>query len=383
MLSYTTKLSSANQQDLNDLIDILKTERDMFNDISKLQFPEAKRSIVVLHSKCYYPMREKYPGIPAQIVIRAENEVLSAYRSVKSNKHKLTKPCIKKRLSMRLDKHIYSVRKDGTLSIITTHGRKFFSLQMYPKLQGLLELHQFKDPLIFVRNGELYVSLTFDIKVETQKQRLALGVDLGVRVAAATSDGRIIIDREFNGRKRELRHLKDELKSCGTKSAKRHLRRLRHKERNINKNQLHLIANKVLRTQADTIVLENLKGIKAKRLQKNKYQNQNRISQVPLAELRCIISYKAENRGMTVALVSPAYTSQTDSVTGKVDGKRCGRRFYATNGLVYDSDVNAAVNIGKRSKLPVSQGNLLDGQAVVIRPNVCKAPSGVSQAAML
>ena len=81
-------------------------------------------------------------------------------------------------------------------------------------------------------------------------------------------------------------------------------------------------------------------------------------------------SFKAGLVGKQVVVVSPKYTSQIDSVSGKREGIRQGIRFYAKNGLVYDSDINAAVNIAKRSKLPVSYGNILDGQAIVIRPIV-------------
>jgi transposase len=91
--------------------------------------------------------------------------------------------------------------------------------------------------------------------------------------------------------------------------------------------------------------------------------------------------------GKHVCLVSPAYTSQIDSATDKREGLRKGCRFYSVNGLVYDADINAAINIARRSKLPVSQGNLLDGQGVVNRPNVSKSllanPNKVLQAPTL
>jgi IS605 OrfB family transposase len=213
--------------------------------------------------------------------------------------------------------------------------------------------------------------LPFENKLEKIKQRVALGVDLGNRRSTAMSDGRIIIDRKFNGEKRKLRHLKDILKSKNTKSARRKLRySLRRKERNKNKNQAHLIANEVLKTDADTICLENLKNIKRK---KNKYQNKRSIGQVPLYELRRIVTYKAENAGKSIVLVSPAYTSQIDSMTGLREGERRGCRFFAKSGLVYDADLNAAMNIAKRSKLPVSYGNILDGQARVNVPNEYKS----------
>jgi IS605 OrfB family transposase len=132
-----------------------------------------------------------------------------------------------------------------------------------------------------------------------------------------------------------------------------------------------LISNIVLNTNADTICLENLKSIKRK---KNKYQNKHSIGQVPLYELRRVITYKAENAGKSVVLVSPQYTSQIDSMTGLLEGDRRGCRFFAKSGLVYDADLNAAMNIAKRSKLPVSYGNILDGQASVNTPNEYKSP---------
>lgn len=362
------------QENFNNLKSILEMHKIVFNFASNLQFNESKNSLVILHSKVYHNIRKQYPSIPSQVVIKAEQECLSSYKTTKSNKHKLKKPIEKKSLSMRLDKRLYSKNKDDKYSIRITSaaGRQSYKFVVYHKLKELLDKHEYADPLIYENDGKLFISFCFDTKPKDKiKQKLALGVDIGIRRSVALSDGRIVIDRKFNGDKRKLRHLKDSLKSKGSKSARRHLRKLRHKEANKNKNQTHLIANEVLRTSADTIVLENLKGIKAK---KHKYQNKRSISQVPMFELRRVISYKAENQGKTVLLVSPSYTSQRDSVTGKIEGERRGCRFYSKNGLIYDADINAAINIAKISKLPISQTNYLTyGQAVVNQPIVYKS----------
>lgn len=370
MISYNTELLTNNQEDYTALLSLLENHKIVFNIASQEQFKEKKNSIVILHSKVYHNVRKSHPNIKSQVIIKAEQECLSSYRSAKSNKHKLKSPIEKKNLSMRLDKRLYSFPTNKSLRITTSNGKKEFKFKLYPKLIELLNKYKYSDPLIYVNNGKLFISLPFENKIDKLKSKLALGVDLGIRRPAAMSDGRIIIDRKFNGEKRKLRHLKDELKSKGTKSAKKHLNNLRHKEHNKNKNQTHLIANEILKTDADTIVLENLKGIKAK---KHKFQNKNGISQVPLFELRRILTYKAENQGKTVLLVSPAYTSQIDSFSGLREGERRGCRFVAKSGIVYDADLNAARNIGNRSKLPVSYGNILDGQASVNRLNVCKS----------
>ena len=383
MISYNTELLTECQEDYDALISLLENHKLVFNIASQEQFKEKKSSIVILHSKVYHNVRKSNPNINSQVIIKAEQECLSSYRSSKSNKHKLKFPIIKKNLSMRLDKRLYSFPTNKSIRITTSNGKKEFKFKLYPKLVELLNKYKYSDPLIYINNNKLFISLPFENKSNVKiKHKLALGIDLGIRRPASMSDGRIIIDRKFNDDKRKLRHLKDELKSKGTKSARRHLNNLRHKEHHKNKNQTHLIANEILKTNADTIVLENLKGIKAK---KHKFQNKNGISQVPLFELRRILTYKAENQGKTVLLVSPAYTSQIDSFSGLREGERRGCRFYAKSGIVYDADLNAARNIGNRSKLPVSYGNILDGQASVNRLNVCKSSASreVLQAQLL
>ena len=363
-----------NQDEFDSLKSILDMHSIVFNYASPLQFTEKKNSLMVLHSKVYGNIRKLYPNIPSQVVIKAEQECLTSYKSTKSNKHKLKSPIVKKNLSMRLDKRLYSKDKNDkySIKITTTNGRQSFKFVVYPRLKELMDKYQYCDPLIYENNGKLFISFCFENKPKDKlKSKLALGVDIGIRRSVALSDGRIVIDRKFNDNKRKLRHLKDCLKSKGTKSSRRHLNKLRHKEYNQNKNQTHLISNEVLKTDADTIVLENLKGIKKK---KNKYQNKRNISQVPMFELRRIITYKAENMGKTVTLVRPSYTSQTDSVTGKIEGERRGCRFYSKNGLIYDADINAAINIAKLSKLPVSQTHYLTyGQVKVNSPIVCKS----------
>ena len=376
MISYNTKLLTDCQEDVDALKSLLENHRLVFNIASKEQFTEKKNSIVVLHSKVYHNVRKSSPHINSQVVIKAEQECLASYRSAKSNKHKLKRPIEKKNLSIRLDKRLYSFPTEKSMKITTSNGKKIFKFQRYPKLIELLNKYKYSDPLIYENNGELFISLPFENKPKEQiKQKLALGVDLGIRRVAACSDGRIIIDKKFNKEKRNLRYLKDSLKSKNTKNARKKLRRsLRRGEKNKNKNQTHLIANEILKTNCDTIVLENLKGIKAK---KHKFQNKHSIAQVPLYELRRILTYKAENTGRNVTLVSPAYTSQIDSFSGIKEGVRRGCRFYAKSGIVYDADLNAARNIGNRSKLPVSYGNILDGQVSVNRPNEYKSLASV------
>ncbi len=370
-ISYNTKLILSSQQNL-DLISLLKAQKDVWNECSKVRFEKGtKNSIVELHNLFYKDFRENNPNIPSQIVISAEQSVLSTYRSAKSNKHKLKNHCIKKKLSLRLDKRMYSY-KNEVLSLISLGKRIKCQPYIYPKLRELLNKYRFCDPLLFERNGEVWISLTFEIPELLVKKESATGIDVGCRIIAATSDGLLYRDKGFNARKRKIRYLKRQLQSKGTKSARRHLKKIKHKERNINKNFMHCLANQILKdAKSTTLVLEDITGIKRKK----GFENKNRISQIPFFELKQILTYKAALllEPKTVISVKPYFTSQIDCKTGKKDGVRKGRRYYSITGEIYDADLNAAVNIAKLSKLPVSYGNILDGQAVVTRLNVCKS----------
>ena len=376
-LTYNARLIFSKAEDFSAVREVLEWHRDATNEALRKHFGAEKNSIVDLHRAFYYPYRENNQHVPSQVIIKAEQECLQNYRSVKSNGHDLTAPPVKKNLAMRLDIRTFAY-KNGDISLISSGKRVKCKLQSYAKLDELLGKHRFLDPLIFLKDNELWMSITFDIPELPRQVRqtdTCVGVDLGKRIAAVTSEGKFYEDKVFNKQKRQLRHLKDALKtkaSAGSRSAKKHLHKLRRKEKNKNKNQTHALANRILsEAQGTVIALEDLKGLKVK---KNKFQNKNSISQTPFAELRTVLTYKAPVYGKTVITVNPRFTSQTDHRTGKREGVRQGRRFTGLDGVTLDADHNAAVNIALRTKLPVSEatvlrGSVLDGQAVVTRPN--------------
>ena len=106
IITYSTKLTYENQDDKAKLLKILEFERILFNFCSDKHFGSKSNNIKELHSKCYGEIRRLYPEVKSQIIIKAENACLSAYRSVKSNKHKIDKPIQKKKLSIGLDREI-------------------------------------------------------------------------------------------------------------------------------------------------------------------------------------------------------------------------------------------------------------------------------------
>lgn len=118
-------------------------------------------------------------------------------------------------------------------------------------------------------------------------------------------------------------------------------------------------------TKAGIIVMEDLTKVKKNTSRtKDGYKrakHNNALSQVPFYMFKQIMAYKAPLSGKTVETVSPIYTSQMDCRTNNRDGVRRGRRYICVDGVVFDADWNAAINIGQRSNHPVSSGTPLDG----------------------
>ena len=149
------------------------------------------------------------------------------------------------------------------------------------------------------------------------------------------------------------------------------MKKLRNKERNLSKDMCYRATKSLINsTSASIIVLEDLTKIK-----KNTYRtsegykrvkHNNALSQVPFYEFKRIMEYKAPVAGKQVETVSPMYTSQMDCRTSSRDGERHGRRYICSDGIVFDADWNASINIGQRSNHLVSSKLPIEGKLILI-----------------
>lgn len=67
-------------------------------------------------------------------------------------------------------------------------------------------------------------------------------------------------------------------------------------------------------------------------------------------ELQASLKKVSLETGSTISVVNPAYTSQLDSQTGTLLGRRDGDRFIRHTGDVIQADLNAAINIRNRGQ---------------------------------
>ncbi len=371
VLTYNIKLEFKNQEDKNSLLDLLLEHQKVWNHISQFAFNSKKLDKKQLHDKNYHQCRKLFPNCPSQVIIRAKDSVFSTYKTIGTNHHKLAQPAKQENLSIRLDKRIYTFFPNNQIKLTTTGKRILCSYSPYDKFKDLFSKYSLCDPLLFIRDEKVWLSVSFEVNCPTLIENSCIGVDLGIKRLATTSEGLTIIDRKFLKEKRKLRYLKrilqSKAKTTFSRSAKRKLKTLKRKEQNKNKNQSHKIANIILNTRSNVIVMEDLTKIKSKNRGK---RFNNKQSQVPYFELRRILTYKAPLRGKQVVTVDPAYTSKND-YRGIERGERKGCRYYTSDGKVFDADWNASINIANRYaqkkeaksiKLPVSFGMPLDGR---------------------
>ena len=364
--TYNIKLLTSSQEDLASVLEIFKLHQSVYNYMSDFVFVNINKNInkKIIHDKNYYKCRKLFPNCPSQIIIRAKEAVYSNYKTIKSNKQlsKLKKPIKQENLSIRLDKRLYTFIKDNKIKLTTCDRRITCSYVPYPKFKELFSKYSLCDPLIFYKDNQFWLSVSFEIPEPTYIENNCVGVDLGIKRFATTSEGNCYQDKQFLREKRRLRYnkriLRSKLDTKHSHSCKIKINNIKKKERNKNKELCHKVVNSILKTNSNAIVIEDLKGIKSKN--KGRKFN-NKRSQIPFYKFREILNYKAHLLGKKMITVDPSYTSQNDY--RKIEkGIRKGCRYYASDNLIFDADWNAAINIGLRSKLPISFHLPLDGR---------------------
>ena len=367
MKTYNIKLIFENKEEKQLLIHSLELKRDAFNAISVIRFGmKICNGIMPLHRRCYKQVREQFSTLPSQFVIKAEQDVISKYKTIRANHHKIEEPVKTNRLNIQLDRRIYTWIGQEAIKLTTYDKRIVAKLSHYDKSNELFSKYKLKDPSVFVRDNNVFLSVVFDDTTKPLKGNKTIGVDLGIKRIIATSEGNIIKGNQFNSNKRKLRWNKRKLQNKLSHSAKTKLKKLKRKEYHFSKNYIHHIVNNLLTTSANVIVLEDLSKIKKQNRGK---RFNNRLSQIPFFTLKTILTYKATALGKRVEIVSPHYTSQLD-FRGLENGKRKGCRYYAVDGKVLDADLNASNNIGLRYNKHSISCSALDGQAVVNQPIV-------------
>lgn len=356
-----------------------------FNAVAHEGFTSKCSNGVELHKMTYYPLRAAYPDLPAQLVcaarVKATESVKSALtwqvkhekqypkRVAKALKQGKPAPIFKPvkcphatLVPIRYDVRSYWVKWDkGVCSLATTNGRMEMSFTVPQHSQIYLNGKACSADLCY-RRGRWTLHIVMDIpQPVAATSDEVIGIDLGLNRPAVTSNRHFLGEKQWKEQERRIFRLKRKLQAKGTKSAKRHLKRLSGKQFRQRKDHDHVLSKRIVQhtPQGSTLVLENLTNIRQTSSIEGK-ETKRRLHSWSFAQLFNFIDYKAQARGMQVVKIDPRHTSQTCSRCGYQarNNRRSQSLFLCRScGYCLNADLNASYNI--RSKYLATLGTSL------------------------
>jgi len=349
-----------------DLQATLDAFQQVQHKVSPTAFNEGKPlKAVPLQRACYHQVK----GIlNSQMTITALRLVAGAYASAKRNRRPAQRPFnFNRRAAMFLvgkRGRDADFRKDGTLSIWTVAGRKRISYQVPEAFQHWLnEALEIDSITVIDRKGRLLGRVVVTLEWPDPKGVHPVGIDLNETNAlvAVNPEGQALFisglrtkvanKRSFKTRKRLQSKLASrKAERTDTRSVRRTLKRLGRQRSNRNRTFAQTAAKRLCQWASpdSVLVFEALKmpqprkgAIRGKALRR-------RLSGWQHGLIRRCAEGKAQEFGLAVAEVNPAYTSQICSRCGLL-GKRHRHDFQCPScGFSLHADLNAAVNIRNR-----------------------------------
>ena len=260
---------------------------------------------IELQKIVYYPIREQF-GLSAQMAVRAIAKTCEAYKRDKS-----IKPTFDPRGAVVYDQRLMSWKGLDLVSLLTLEGRIRVPVVICEYHAPRFDRIRGQADLIFER-GLFYLCVVVEVPESPMIVPTGvIGVDLGIKNIAVDSTGEEFSGNAIENVRTKIDTLKSDLQSCGTMSAKKHLKKLSGREARFRRDVNHNISKKLVAKAKDTssvIALEDLQGIR-KRMTVSKAQRRKQHSW-GFYQLRQFIEYKAAVAGVGVVYINPAYTSQ-------------------------------------------------------------------------
>lgn len=317
---------------------------EALNYVSGIAWKKKCFGRVALHHLTYYKVKSKFK-LSAQMVTSVRDKVSYSYKAEKEKQHIFKHPI----LPLNFPRTV-SLKGLEIVSISTISGRQKIPLALgeYQK-QMLAKATKYCDSVLIKRDKKFYLNICIEILDEPLKDtKDVIGIDMGIKNLATCSTGDNFTGEHVQSVCNRYQALRTVLQSKGSRSAKRHLKKMSGREKRFQKNTNHCISNQIIKLAQEAnsaIALEDLTNIRKTAKHKKAYRGI--FHRWAFYQLREFISYKAQRVGVPVLIVNPAYTSQVCSVCGNL-GVRSGQSFHCLAcSFQADSDFNAAINISK------------------------------------
>jgi putative transposase len=315
--------------------------------------------------KSQYAAQRASSGLTAQVVVRAIGKVADAYKLDRRSQRTFQPTG-----AIAFDDRILTWYVDkGYVSIWSVDGRLKLPFVCGEYQRGLLAFRQGEADLAFV-DGKFYLMATVSIPdpplIITDG---VLGVDLGIVQIATDSEGNQYSGEFVKACRRRARAHRSGLQKCGSKRARRTLKKMSRKAGRFCKHVNHVISKQLVQSALSSrkaLCMEDLSGIRDRA---NGFSREMRwqMGNWAFFQLASFVAYKAKQAGVPLIFVDPRDTSRTCRECGHCDkaNRKSQSQFLCLHcGFQANADVNASANIARKG---------LEARATVRTPKVVSA----------
>lgn len=343
------------------LLDTRRQFTDVFNAVAAYGWQERIKNGVTLHHALYYRLKAQHPDLVSdlhiQARVKATEALAGALQLAKDPACTVTQPrswdC-----TPRYNRHTYKVDwHQQIVNLATVAGRQRIPFTVPDYARQYIGCATDSADLV-LRDSDWWLHIVVTVPApDVPSNDAVIGVDLGLAHPAVTSTRQFLGKRRWKAVEGRYFYLRRQLQQRGTKSAKRHLRRMRHKQARFRRDCDHVLSTQIVQAapEGSTIAVENLTHIRRRTKQRGREQRR-RLHSWSYHQMRQFLTYKAEARGCTVVAVDPRHTSQTCSRCGyQARNNRRARGLFKCHACGYElhADLNASYNIAAKYQASV------------------------------
>lgn len=242
------------------LKETLQTANAACDFLSALAWDNQTFGQFALHKIGYHIVKDTFE-LTSQVIVRCVSKVTDAYKLDKK-----VKRTFKPLGAISYDDRIVRYKlKTSSVSIWTTQGRIEIPFVCGERQKVLLETRQGESDLCFVK-GKFFLLATCNVEEpETDSSGGVIGCDFGMVEIVTTSQGKSYSGEKIKELRRKLRAHRSRLQKCGTKSARRRLKKASKRQERFVRNSNHCIAKELVKdakSSQKALGLEDLKGLR-------------------------------------------------------------------------------------------------------------------------
>jgi putative transposase len=390
------------EQDLA-LKETLRQFTEAFNMVCAYGWQHGEKNGVRLHHATYRETKAACPGLVSDLLIQARVKATEALKSAFTWKAKREADYLQKvakalkcgkpaptlkparcpqstSCPIRYNLHTYVLNWERSIVRLSSSAGK----QSIPFTVPVYSAKYYGGTVctadLCYRKGTWWLHVVVQVpEPQVERSDEVTGVDLGLNRPAVTSNRQFLGNRHWKEIDRRYFRLRRKLQSNGSKSAKRHLKKLSKRQALFHRDCDHVLSKRIVQnaTPGSTIVLENLSNIRetskmGRGMKQKNVENKRRMHGWTFAQLYGFIAYKAQECGIRVERIDPRHTSQTCSRCGyQARNNRRSQSLFLCRKCGYQlhADYNAAKNIREKYLASLAQ----DGTPVLSGPSVKRA----------